>query len=259
MADYVQAAEAFPNTRCTVRRHRGTWSVYARREKRARPAGLTAWIESLGLRGLQAAEKFIPAEAFTLTNEQIGLLLSRMWEGDGHIDREGQSLFYATASPRLARQVQHLLLRLGIVARLREVTFPYKGGRKGYQVFVTGRENFAAFWEHIGRHMVSSERRQMLHELAAKPTPVAAGTRDVIPIEAKELVREAKTRANLGWQEIYQATGVAVREFSPTSSATKRGFGEKPSVAWPTSSTIRPCGGWPTARSIGTKSSPLSM
>ena len=31
----------------------------------------------------------------------------------------GRSLFYATASERMARQLQHLLLRLGIISRLR--------------------------------------------------------------------------------------------------------------------------------------------
>ncbi len=224
VADYVRAAEAFPNTRCTVRQHKGTWSVYARRIDRHTPPGLVTWLESLGLRGVRAPQKFLPAEVFTLTNEQIGLLLSRMWEGDGHIAPQGRSLFYATASERLARQVQHLLLRLGIVSRLRRVTFPYKEGRLGYQVFVTGADNLRAFWETIGRHMVSPERRATLARLAETPTPHAAGTRDTVPLSAKALVRAAKERSGLRWQDIYQATGVAVREFSPTSSASKRGF-----------------------------------
>ncbi|MDZ7630903.1 MAG: LAGLIDADG family homing endonuclease [Gemmatimonadaceae bacterium] len=52
-----------------------------------------------------------------------------MWDGDGHVNAADRSTYYATASKRLAEQVQHLLLRLGIIGRIREVHFNYRGGR----------------------------------------------------------------------------------------------------------------------------------
>ena len=166
----------------------------------------------------------LPPDVFELTNRQIGLLLARMWRGDGHINEDGRSLFYATASERLARQVGHLLLRLGILTRLRTVRFPYKEGRTGYQVFVTGGDNLAAFSEHIGQHFIRPDLRAKLARLAADERDGSLGTRDVVPMQVKTIVRAYKQARGLTWPEIRAQTGVVPREFYATSTATKSGF-----------------------------------
>ena len=146
-----------------------------------------------------------------------------MWEGDGHINVKGRSLFYATSSQRMARQLQHLLLRFGIISRLRTVNFPYKDGRVGYQLFVTGNEHLIAFRQSIGVHFVSDDRRARLDALCLDNVD-AAGTKDVVPVAVKEIVREAKTQAGLTWEQINDASGVAQREFYPTGASGKNGF-----------------------------------
>jgi DNA polymerase-3 subunit alpha len=224
VADFVGAAERFPNVKCSVGMHKGTFSVYARRENRAEPPGIFTWAERLGLLGRNARNKEIPAAAFELVNPQIALLLSRMWQGDGHIDLRGRSLFYATASGRLAHQVQHLLLRLGIVSRIREVEFPYKEGRKGYQVFVTGNEHLAAFARQIGPHFLSQSDRATLEQLVLAAPSVQIGTKDIVPLSVKGLVRRAKERSGMTWREINRASGIAQREFYPTATASKVGY-----------------------------------
>ena len=127
--------------------------------------GIVDWAKELGIWGKGAVEKTIPDEAFALSNRQLGLLISRMWEGDGHINSKDRSLFYATSSKRMARQMQHIFLRFGIISRLRTVNFPYKEGRIGYQLFVTGNDNLVAFNEHVGVHFVSDERRSTMAAL----------------------------------------------------------------------------------------------
>src|SRR5438045_9794821 len=112
--------------------------VYSLKIERTRPNGAVVWLEELGLRNTNSYTKFIPDEVFELTNRQIALLVARMWEGDGNIDEKNRFAYYATSSERMARQLQHLLLRLGIISRLRRVNFPYRDGRIGYQVFVNG-------------------------------------------------------------------------------------------------------------------------
>jgi len=226
--DFVQAAEQFENVVCTVALHKGAFSVYARRVNGDVEPGIVIWVKALGLWGKNARTKEFPASAFELTHRQLGLLLSRMWEGDGHIDVRGRSLFYATASERLARQLQHLLLRFGIISRLRQVTFPDKGGRQGYQVFVTSHENLTAFKTHIAAHFVSAERRAQLEQLTAAITEKAArGTKDIVPIGVKALVREAKARRSVTWTEMRAQTGLAPRELYPTHTATKNGFARR--------------------------------
>jgi len=223
VADYVRNLEQFPNTRATIAIHKCTYSAYSRRRNRHEPNGVVEWLKAIGVWGKDAHEKTLPDEVFELTNDQLSLLVARMWEGDGHINVEGRSLFYATASERLARQLQHLLLRLGIVTRLREVMFPYKEGRLGYQLFVTGYEDIHRFAEAVGRHMLSAERQAKLAHILMTGDVVVTG-KDVVPLEVKTLVRQEKAARGLTWKAIHTATGVAPREFSPTSTSTKSGF-----------------------------------
>ena len=221
--DYVAAAQAFQNVECSIAQHKGTASVYARRMDRRAAPGIVDWAQALGIWGKNARTKEIPAGVFCLNNRQIGLLLSRMWEGDGHINGQGRSLFYATASERMARQMQHLFLRLGITSRLRTVEFPYKEGRTGYQLFITGNENIERFAASVGSHFVSRARREKLAGLLLDE-PQASGTKDVVPLGVKDLVREAKVRAGVTWEEMNADAGVAQREFYPSNSAAKNGF-----------------------------------
>ncbi len=221
--DYVAAANAFDNVACSQNMHKETWSVYAKRADRSRPPGIVTWAKDLDIWGKTAHTKEIPATAFELTNRQIGLLLSRMWEGDGHLNEMGRSLFYATASQRMARQMQHLFLRLGILSRLRTVEFPYKDGRTGYQLFVTGNANFAAFAEKVAVHFVSPERRAMLGRLVLDTDPIA-GTKDIVPLGVKETVRAAKAQAGVTWTQLNAETGVAQREFYPVGNGAKSGY-----------------------------------
>jgi DNA polymerase-3 subunit alpha len=221
--DFIRAAEQFENVQCTVALHKETFSVYAARKDRTSPPGVVSWAQRLGIWGKGAREKEIPGEVFELTNRQIGLLLSRMWEGDGHINVKGRSLFYATASERMARQMQHLFLRFGIISRLRTVIFPYKEGRIGYQLFVTGNDNIARFAEHIGCHFLSEERRESLRELwLAEPNSTAS--KDVVPVGVKALVRSAKEQQGVTWTQLREECGVAQREFYPVGAASKHGF-----------------------------------
>ena len=223
LRDYVVNLEKFNNTVASVGWHKQSYSVYSRRTDRNSESGAFAWARELGLLGKTAHTKEIPAEAFELANPQITLLIARMWEGDGHINEKGRSLYYATASERMARQLQHLLLRLGIVSRLRRVNFPYRDGRIGYQLFVTGYENLWAFAEAIGSRFVSQKRIQTLNRVLASGH-VLTGTRDVVPLGVKHLIRQKKDALGLTWDEIREQAGVAQQEFYPTSSASKSGF-----------------------------------
>ncbi|HEU0053806.1 MAG TPA: LAGLIDADG family homing endonuclease, partial [Longimicrobium sp.] len=227
VADYVAAAEAFDNVRCTTGLQRGVTYVYAARADRSRPAGIVEWAERLGMRGKDARAKEVPADAFTLGARQIGLLLSRMWAGDGHLNLDDRNLFYATASKRLAAQVRHLLLRLGIVGRVREVNFPYRDGRIGYQVFVTGNENLRRFAETIAVHFRTAAKREAVERLVLT-APASGPSKDLIPVAIRETVRAAKDRAGETWAEVEAAADVSSRDFYPTgTNAKKIGFTRK--------------------------------
>ncbi|WP_433475494.1 replicative DNA helicase [Spirillospora sp. CA-142024] len=109
------------------------------------------WLDGLGLFGLRSHEKFIPAPVFSLPKEQVSLFLGHLWATDGcvHWDaKHGQCrLYYASTSRRLVEDVSRLLLRFGILSRIKTVT---KGDyRPGYQLHLYGSENQLAFFRAV--------------------------------------------------------------------------------------------------------------
>ncbi|HSD90583.1 MAG TPA: LAGLIDADG family homing endonuclease [Kofleriaceae bacterium] len=149
-------------------------------------------------------------------------MLARMWEGDGTISVRGRHLDYDTSSPRLADDVRHLLLRLGVLARVYTRRRLYRGQRlTSYVVTVTGYDNFVQFHRTIGRRFLGKKKRDLSRALQK---PVGARmSKDVIPGEVSLEIRRARARRNVSWNEIGRATGLGMREVQSVSAA-KRGF-----------------------------------
>lgn len=219
--EFVKAVEQFPNTRAVVNYHRNCLSVRVRRIDRHRPIGAVEWIRTLGMWGHGAREKRLPAEIFELCDANIALLLTRLWEGDGGFSLAGHA-DYDTASPRLAMEVQHLLLRLGIVSRLYRCVRTYKGRRINHNVVtVTGEEPLRRFWRHIGRRFLDPEKRRRSKALAARRN--GRMSRDIIPVEVRTIVRRERDRLGLSWVTIGRKTGLCIREIQ-TRGGAKIGF-----------------------------------
>jgi replicative DNA helicase len=106
---------------------RGSWHqlLISGNGDRWHPAGVGAWLKELGIFGQRSHEKRVPQAAFRLPNDQVAVLLRHLWATDGCIwsgissGQQVRSVYYATTSPGLAADVAALLLRLGIVARIR--------------------------------------------------------------------------------------------------------------------------------------------
>ena len=150
-------AEAAESLGSVVRRHagRGLWHqlVIAGNGNRWHPAGVGAWLKNLGIFGQRSHEKHLPAEVFALPVPQVCLLLRHLWATDGciHVRKGGAGsdrVYFSTCSERLARDVAALLLRVGIVGRLRAVS--QRGARAVYTVDVTGADDQRAFVALVG-------------------------------------------------------------------------------------------------------------
>ncbi|MBS0578068.1 MAG: replicative DNA helicase [Proteobacteria bacterium] len=150
-----QAAEKFGSK---VTRHEGVgaWHqlVISGNGNRWHPAGVGKWLKELGIFGQRSHEKHLPSEVFTLSDEQVALLLRHLWSTDGSVSRGTSAkarqthVHFSTCSRRLADEVAALLLRLGIVARIRTVfTAKY---RPLYNVDVSGLENQQLFASRVG-------------------------------------------------------------------------------------------------------------
>src|SRR5262249_33855684 len=164
--EFIEAVEMFDNTRATVARHRGCFSVHVRRADASRPIGVVHWAKRLGMWGIAARAKHLPAAVFELRDSDLALLLARLWEGDGSFSVSGQ-VSYDTASRQLAEDVQHLLLRLGIIARLYERVRPYRNRHvTSFIVTVTGHANLQQFDRVIGRRFLGTRKRCMVRLIA---------------------------------------------------------------------------------------------
>jgi len=133
---------------------RGKWHqlLISGNGNRWHPKGVNKWLRDLGIFGQRSHEKRLPREVFRLGNEQVALLLQHLWATDGCIfvpdsRRRPPSVYFATASSGLASDVVALLLRLGIVARIRNVQ---QRGSSWYRVDVSGGSDQRRFLGAVG-------------------------------------------------------------------------------------------------------------
>jgi replicative DNA helicase len=145
---------------------------------------VTKWLDTLGIFGLRSHQKFVPSLIFEQPQEAIAIFLRHLWSTDGCI-KTGRGkctypkVYYASSSQKLARDVQSLLLRLGINARLFLSPQPGKG-RDQHQVWVTGRPDLDNFIHLIGA--VGNYKQQSLTGVAEYLEIRSSNTnRDVIP------------------------------------------------------------------------------
>jgi replicative DNA helicase len=208
----TKAAHAFGSTATRVE-GRGAWHqlVLGRNGNRWHPAGVGAWLKSLGIFGQRSHEKRIPEQAFALPNRQVALLLAHLWATDGCISlrrpgsRGAARVYFATCSEGLARDVMALLLRLSIVGRLR-VTHQ-SGARPMYSVDVSGTDDQRRFLDQVpavGPRAVPAA--QLRGHLDAT---VANTNTDTLPREVFGQVRMAMRREGVSHRAMALARGTS--------------------------------------------------
>ncbi|MGA5701858.1 replicative DNA helicase [Peterkaempfera bronchialis] len=160
-----------------------------------------------GLKGVGARDKFVPEVFFQLPARQIGHFLSRLYATDGWacVSKPGNQpqVGYCSVSERLARDVAHLLLRLGIVAKVVRRTVAYNGERRpAFQVLIHDIDQIRTFAARVGIH---SKERQLAAVLGSFGERMAQPNLDLIPGEVWELIKAEK--GELSWAEVSARTG----------------------------------------------------
>lgn len=149
----------------------------------ARQSPITAFLERLGLQGKRAVEKFVPDPVFCLPPEQLTLFLMVLFSCDGSVFANAQGtpgLSYSTISRRLAEDVQHLLLRYGIITRIR--TKPMDQVRTGYvayEVVGSGLPLVRQFLQQIGIYGRDAAKARIS---AMRPPRLSSTHRDTVPL-----------------------------------------------------------------------------
>ncbi|MDG6349278.1 replicative DNA helicase [Luteimonas sp. 8-5] len=174
--------------------------------RRNLPNAMTRWLSDLGLMGCDSHAKQVPAPVFRLPREQLALFLNRLFATDGWatVLASGQAqVGYASVSERLARQVQHLLLRFGVMAKLRQRWVKYRDSRRcSWQLDITSAESLRIFVDEIGIHGKQAAIDSVRAALDARGQ---GGNVDMLPPGAWKLVDDA--RGELSWAELARRCG----------------------------------------------------
>lgn len=191
----------------THKRLEDLWGEPVEKVDRINP--LTRWLSDLGVMGKLAVEKEIPSEVFGLSRDNISLMLNRLYACEGSvIFRKGRgtgSISFASSSGKLAEQVKHLLLRFGILARLREKRVKYRNEyRKAYEVEITGTPGILTFAKEIGIFGKEAKLAK-LERLAQTKGTTKNFSKDTLPIEIWKMILEDKGK--LSWREVYARMG----------------------------------------------------
>ncbi|MFM7365508.1 MAG: replicative DNA helicase [Cuspidothrix sp.] len=168
---------------------------------------LTIWLEKLDLWGKDAHAKTIPMLVFKLEKSQLSLFLNRLFATDGWVTTlaSGQSqLGYCTVSEKLARQIQHLLLRFGIIAALKKRSIKYNNTRRpAWQLDITDALAIKNFIAEIGIFGKKAALTKVTSTISQKRYQT---NRDLIPREIWEHIATAKGEES--WSSLAKRAGI---------------------------------------------------
>ena len=155
--------------------------------------GLTGSSPENGLWRHSAHDKTIPNQIFTLPKEQLALFLNRLFATDGwaSVLSSGQAqIGYASVCEKLARQIQHLLLRFGIIASLKLRQIKYEGSRRpAWQLDITDALSLTTFADEIGIFSKEEAVRNVADAVSQKRYHT---NKDLIPVEVWDELRSVK-------------------------------------------------------------------
>jgi replicative DNA helicase len=202
----VEQAATTYGVRFQPPREEAKGSSYLSSRELSGPNPVADMLRRHGLIGRRSAEKFVPDAIFGLDDERLARFLGVMYACDGHVycsDRLAQ-IGYMTISERLARDVQHLLLRLGIVATIRTLKRKvYEGTDKvAREVRITGQDGLRRFCQLISVPGKEERQERILARLAEAPRSTNT---DTIPTEIWDDILLAK--GDRAWAEVSQLTG----------------------------------------------------
>ncbi len=124
------------------------------RWRRPRPSRVADLLRRHHLWRTESVAKHVPEAVFRAPRPQVALFLNRLFAADGwaSVYRSGRpTIGFGARSERLARGIQHLLLRFGVVAQLHRRTATHNGCRfTAWEIEVFHADSINRFATEIG-------------------------------------------------------------------------------------------------------------
>jgi len=183
----------------------------AARDRAAARTPIADFLESHGVRFTRAASKRVPAAIFRLPRETMVVFLRTLFSCDGsvYVNRAGvPGVSYSTISERLAADVQHLLLRFGLVTRLRTKHQVVNGKPyRAYELQMFGPAAVTAFLDEIG--IIGREKAcDTIREMPPATTPSTG--MDTVPTGGAFWARVRRAAEPLTFAGLRRESGVII-------------------------------------------------
>lgn len=199
-----------------INQERTWYQVYlasTRRHTHNVHSAISEWLSDLGVWGLRSYEKYVPGKVFEQPREAIAVFIRHLWATDGCIKQNSKghpypTVYYASSSERLARDLQSLLLRFEINSRLNKIS-QGKKGRDQYHVVVSGKNDLERFVDFIGA--VGAYKSEQLDAVKQFLDKTSANTnRDIIPSAMwREYVKPAMLASGITTREMFAGINTA--------------------------------------------------
>lgn len=175
---------------------------------RSRRNNIAPWLAEHGLEHLKATQKTIPSCVFRLPEDQLARFLAVFWMCDGYVPK-GKAPKMTLASEKMLRQIQHLLLRLGVQSGIVKTRATFDGREFDAWRLSVYSNCIETFFEKIPLWGAKREALEMSLSLSRNPNlgrpPL---TREFVAKIASQLdratwsekrARAPRVREALGW------------------------------------------------------------
>jgi replicative DNA helicase len=172
---------------------------------------LTRRLRQLGVCGKTGVAKHVPPALFGQSNDVVAAFLRGLFHADGSLSRSGDTtrvtVRLSTISEQLAREVQHLLLRVGLVAVLKKDIRHIGGFRTDtkalWTLAITQRGAVCRFMDFIG--FLGDKHERALDRIEPQKLNDASQF-DRLPLEVNDRVsalrhEQGLSHAGLGWRD----------------------------------------------------------
>lgn len=199
------AAEKFGST-VNRREGRGNWHQLeiSGNGNRWHAEACGKFLKDLGIYGQRSADKRIPESVFKLSNKQLALFIRHLWATDGSIS--GRRVFFSSVSRGLIDDLALLMLRFGIVARIKHKTSG-QSVSGWYELDVSGGQYQALFASLIGGY---GHQEAQIADLAKRLATQTANTNvDTVPVEIFEYIRQEMRKQGISQRKMSELRGTS--------------------------------------------------
>lgn len=165
------------------------------------------WVDT-HIKRAHSRDKEIPDWVFQLSAQQTALFLATLWSTDGSFDTSIGHTDYNSTSWLLIKQIQHLLLRLGIVALFNIKTIRYKHQPYvSYRAQITGREDMLKFCAIVMPFLSADKTQKAQICLERIKIKQYNQSKHQLPKAVTTLISLSKQVSGMSWAEIDAAVG----------------------------------------------------